>query len=239
MKPIEQFLDSTYLSIEPDSVAQVRSLCHDAVEYDVRTVCVRPDFLPLARGILSGSSVGLATVIAFPTEKSTIAEQRKYHTFGRASVSAKVRGIQEAIEQGATELDVVLSTHYYPLPECESLVFEECQALVEASQGLLLKLIFECDLLCPHKLSLVVNAALDAGVPCLKTSTGFLTDGKGATESRIRQLRTLANTSGQNVLVKASGGVRNYPKARNLIELGANIIGTSTAKLMILESKYY
>jgi deoxyribose-phosphate aldolase len=236
-KPIEQYLDSTYLNIEPDSAAQVRNLCHDAAEYAMRAVCVRPEFLSLARDILSGTSVGLATVIAFPTEKSTVAEQRKHHVFGREVVSAKVRGIQEALEHGATELDVVLSTNYYSLPECEALVREECQALVEASQGLLLKLIFECDLLCPHKLALVVTAALDAGVPCLKTSTGFLGDGQGATPSRISQLRTLADASGREILVKASGGVRNYEQAKTLLDLGADIIGTSAAKSIILVSR--
>ena len=100
-------------------------------------------------------------------------------------------------------------------------------------------MIFECDLLCPQKLALVAKAALDAGVSCLKTSTGFLTDGKGATASRISQLRKLADASGGNILVKASGGVRNYQQAKTLIDLGADIIGTSAAKSMIIESCYY
>ena len=229
-----QKLDSTYLTVSSDSEMQVRALCHEAIEQSYRAVCIRPEWLPIARDILVGSSVGLATVIAFPQTRSTIKAQKNSSTFGVETIVAKCHAIDDALTQGATELDVVVNTAAYhnTRPSMAYQVYEECRQLLRAVDGRLLKLIFECDLVSVEQQHVAFDAALQAGVTCLKNATGFLEDGVGASPDLLDRMTMHAKRAPQSTLVKASGGIRTTERALALTQAGADIIGSSAAKII-------
>ncbi|MEB3269694.1 MAG: deoxyribose-phosphate aldolase [Leptolyngbya sp.] len=184
---------------------QVMHWCSEADRYGFAAVCINPCHVRLAREQLQGRPVQVCTVIGFPTGASTSA--------------TKLYEAQEAAENGATELDVVINVGWVKTGQSDRLHREIAEICEETGQ--VVKVILETALLTPPELQLAAAIAMDAGAAFLKTSTGWQ---GGATVEAVRQLQTISR--GQ-VGIKASGGIRTLEQALLLIQAGATRLGTS------------
>ena len=184
---------------------QVMHWCRECDRYRFAAVCIAPTHVALAREQLQGKGVAICTVIGFPT--------------GATTAASKLYEAQDAVEQGATELDVVINLGWLKSGQHDRL-HREIAEICEAT-GTLVKTILETSLLTPKEIKTAADICLDAGASFLKTSTGWQ---GGATVEAVRQLREIGH--GQ-VGIKASGGIRTAEQALQLVQAGATRIGTS------------
>lgn len=183
----------------------VIKVCEEADRFQFATVCVYPVHVRQAVELLSNKSPKVCTVIGFPT--------------GATTPAVKLYEAQEAVENGAAELDVVINLGWLKMGR-GSEVNREMAEIVEAT-GVPVKAILEMLLLTDPEKHLAAEVCLDAGVAFLKTSTGWQ---GGAT---IEDVRLLKELSRDRVGIKASGGIRTPQQAIELILAGATRLGTS------------
>ena len=179
--------------------------CAETQRYGFASVCVYPVHVQRAVENLHESSAVVSTVIGFPTGADTSA--------------SKLFAAQEATDNGATELDVVINLGWVKSGQLER-VHTELAQIVEAT-GQCVKAILEMTLLNPAEKRAAADVCMDAGVQFLKTSTGW---NGGATVEDVRLLKEI--TRGR-VGIKASGGIRTPDQALLLVEAGATRLGTS------------
>lgn len=207
-------IDHTLLKPEASSSA-VRKLCHEAREYSFASVCVNPSHVAEAARLLAGTSVKVCTVIGFP--------------LGANTTATKVFEAEQALKDGATELDMVLNIGALVEGNHE-LVERDIRAVTEVGHkaGAIVKVIIETALLEEaHKIA-ACEIVTRAGADFIKTSTGFAS--KGATLEDIRLMRS---NIGASVKVKASGGIRDLAFTRDLIAAGAQRIGASAGVAIV------
>ncbi len=207
---IAKYIDHTNLN--PNSTkADIAKLCAEAMEHKFYAVCVNPYWVRFAVKELSSSKVAVATVIGFP--------------LGANLTDIKIAEAQRAVSEGAEEIDMVINIGALKDKEYDY-VADEIQAIVRASRGAPVKVIIETDLLTDEEKVQATKACVKAGAAMVKTSTGFVKDGKGAT---VEDVKLIKETLGDATLgIKASGAVRDYEKAKALIEAGATRLGTSS-----------
>lgn len=186
----------------PDQVAQ---WCDEADRYGFAAVCVYPIHVRQAAERLHQRPVKVCTVIGFPT--------------GATTAATKLYEAQEATENGAEELDVVINLGWLKSGQHDA-IHREIATLCEET-GLPVKAILETAILTPGEITLAADICLDAGVSFLKTSTGWQ---GGATVEAVRQLAEIAQG---RVGIKASGGIRTADQALALVQAGATRLGTS------------
>lgn len=198
------YIDHTLLkpSAIPDEVKQV---CQEAWRYNFPAVCIYPTSLKQARELLHDKQPNVCTVIGFPT--------------GAVTSAVKLLEAQQAVEDGATELDVVVNLGWVKARETDKIYREIAQICSETGQTV--KAILETTVLSNEEKRLAGEICLDAGVAYLKTSTGWF---GGATVEDVKLLKEI--TKGQ-IGIKASGGIRTYEQAIALIQAGATRLGTS------------
>lgn len=202
------FIDHTIL--RPDAVqGDIRLACDQAKQYGFASVCVNPYWVPFVRQQLVGSEVRVCTVVGFP--------------LGASSALAKAQEAQDAVMNGADELDMVLNIGALKSGRLE-VTSEELQKARLACAGKILKVILETCLLTREEKILACQLAERSGADFVKTSTGF--SKSGATVEDVRLLREAA---GHKVRVKASGGIRDAAFARQLVAAGAARIGSSAS----------
>lgn len=201
-------IDHTLL--KPDATGEkIATICREAVENGFCSVCINPYWVPLAAKLLAGSSVKVCTVIGFP--------------LGATSTRTKAFEAEEAIMQGANEVDMVLNVGALKSGDYDS-ALTDIKAVVKITQGkAIVKVILETGLLNEAEKIKACELAVAAGANFVKTSTGF--GPGGATVEDILLMRRIV---GPEVGVKASGGVRDYETAIAMINAGANRIGTSS-----------
>lgn len=230
-------IDETLLG---DTTADaIIALCKNALQYDFRAVCVRPEWVKLAKTTLKESTVMVATVIGFPQEKQPLEAEQNNPTFGNASIDDKVAEITQAKADGADELDIVMNLAEFKAGFRAGRIdppsqYEAIQ-LVRAAGKTPVKLIIETDLLWDEEIAKATLMAVVSGVDCVKTSTGYLIGGQGATDSSIRLIyNTIQEAhSSTKPSIKASGGIRDIEKALKLIHSGADIIGSSNGAALV------
>lgn len=208
MENIASFIDHTLLKAEatkPDII----QLCAEAKEYRFATVCVQPCWVRLAAEELAQTDVGITTVIGFP--------------LGATTSFTKAAETRDAIANGATEVDMVIPVGM--LKDDEGMhVYQDILAVVRAAgDQAIVKVIIETGLLTDEEKRTACMLAKEAGADFVKTSTGF--GPGGAREEDIRLMRKVV---GEQMGVKASGGVRTYDDAVAIIAAGANRIGASS-----------
>jgi deoxyribose-phosphate aldolase len=210
-------IDHTLL--KPDTTyADIEQLAAEAIEHGFAAICVPPFFVQEAAQLLEGKAVKVATVVGFP--------------FGYNPTSAKVDEVKSCIDKGADEIDAVVN-----LPAVKNhkwaYVTNDIQSITTAAhlQGKVVKIIIETGMLTDAEIGKLCEICTAAEVDYLKTSTGF--NGQGATVEAVRQLRSLLP---ENIKIKASGGIRNLDFAKELLEAGANRIGTSSGVQLIQEA---
>lgn len=190
-------------------------LCAEARRHQFRTVCVNPIFVRHVARALAGSGVGVAAVVGFP--------------HGAHTSAAKLFEARRAVDDGATELDVVANLGWIRGGNALGLT-HELGAVVDAVPGTPVKVILETALFSIAQKALAARAAVAAGAAFLKTSTGFAGASAGATVEDVALLRSIA---GAAVEVKASGGIRTRAQALAMLGAGADRIGSSASVALV------
>ncbi|WIB31325.1 deoxyribose-phosphate aldolase [Curtobacterium sp. MCSS17_005] len=195
--------------------ADVDAQLDEAAAHRVFSVCVRPSDVAHAVERLTGTGVGVGTVIGFP--------------HGTTSTAAKVAESLQALADGAFELDMVQNIGAAKSGDWQR-VEQDVRAVVDAAGDTVVKVILETAFLTDDEIVAASRAAQTAGAAFVKTSTGFA--GGGATAEHIALMR---RTVGADTGVKASGGVRGLDTLLEVVEAGANRIGTSASARILDE----
>lgn len=186
----------------------IKVLCHEADDYNFSCVCVTPTQVVLAQELLDNSDTQVCAVIGFP--------------FGVQTSHAKFFEAEEAVNNGASELDMVMNIGALKSGH-HSLVQADIAGVVNAAQGRVVKVILETALLTDDEKITSCQLAREAGAHYVKTSTGF-----GVGGATVEDVLLMRDTVGMEMGVKASGGIRDLETALNMIDAGASKIGTST-----------
>ena len=196
--------------LKPDATQdQIAQLCYEARKYEFASVCVNPTHVKLCAELLRGSPVKVCTVIGFP--------------LGASATPVKVYETETAIRDGATEIDMVINVGALKAKDFD-LVAQDINEVVRVAHaaGAIVKVIIETSLLDQDEKVTACLLSKEAGADFVKTSTGF--SGGGATVEDITLMRRVV---GPEIGVKASGGVRSYEDAKNMVEAGATRLGAS------------
>ena len=218
MKNINRYFDLTLLKLEATE-SDIAKLCSEAKEYDFYAVCVNSCYVPLTKELLEGSDVKIASVIGFP--------------LGASSIDIKAFETEWACSKGANEIDMVI--HVGALKEQRyNYVRQDIATVVAAAMeyDAIVKVILETCMLTDEEIIKACELSLEAGAAFVKTSTGFSKE--GATAHHVVLMK---KTVGNDLGVKASGGIRDLAKAREMIEAGADRIGTSASVEVFKESE--
>lgn len=208
-----KLIDHTLLKTDATK-ADLTKLLAEAKQFNFKSVCVSPIWVRYAAEQLSGNDVAVCTVIGFP-QGATPSRVKAFET-------------KQAIEDGAAEVDMVIAVGLLKGGDDDA-VEADIRAVVEAAHGkALTKVIIETCLLTDEEKVRACRCAKNAGADFVKTSTGFSTG--GATVSDIELMR---KTVGEEMGVKASGGVRTRQDADRMIAAGATRIGTSNGRKIV------
>jgi deoxyribose-phosphate aldolase len=238
---LASYIDHTCLRFDFGSKQEDRiiALCNEAKEHSFAAVCVLPEHVRLARKTLGASSpIQLACVVGFPRKQSTIEEERAYPELGAVPTTTKLQEISMALSEGADELDVVMNVAYFKtdLEVNGDFTSQEFEAFKQATDEMAsLKLIIETDLLNEAQVQAAVRLVAQHDLTMVKTCTGMIKNGQGATPELVRLMRQILVAEGkvEKIGLKASGGIRTKEQALALIEAGANRIGSSNAIAMM------
>lgn len=192
----------------------VRILCEEAAEYGFASVCVNPYHVQFAAQVLAGTDVSVGTVIGFPLGAS-LPDVKKYEAV-------------RVITAGAWELDVVANIPLLKAGEYAAIDEIATICKIASPGGVLVKVIIETCLLTDEEKIRACELVAQSGADFIKTSTGFSTGG-----ATLEDVRLLRHHSPANVRVKASGGIRTAKFTRELLEAGADRIGTSSGVAII------
>ncbi len=216
---IASYIDHTLLKPEAKE-ADISKLCEEARSYQFASVCINPSYVKLAAGLLKGSDVKVCTVIGFP--------------LGANLTEIKVLEAREAIRQGAQEIDMVINIGALKSGN-EELVYQDIKAVAAESKkgGALIKVIIETALLSDEEKLTACQLARRAEADFVKTSTGFASGGATARDVALM----LKAVSGTGMGVKASGGIRSYADALEMIIAGATRIGASAGVKIVREAR--
>lgn len=211
---LARLIDHTLLKPEatPDQVAQ---LCFEARKHGFASVCVNPVWVPLCAELLKGSAVKVCTVIGFP--------------LGAAAPEVKAFETSHAIDQGATEIDMVINIGALKARDLD-LTARDIRGVVMAahSRNILVKVIIEAALLTDEEKTIACLLSKEADADYVKTSTGFASGG-----ATVHDVALMRRVVGPEMGVKAAGGVRTYEEAESMVKAGATRIGASASVKII------
>lgn len=207
-------LDHTLLK-QTATWEQIRTLCEEGMEYKAASVCIPPCYVKKARDYVQ-ERLKICTVIGFPN--------------GNMTTAAKVFETEDAVKNGADEVDMVINLGMVKEQNYEG-VLAEIQEIKQACHGKLLKVIIETCLLTEEEKIKLCQVVSKSGADYIKTSTGFSTG--GATFGDVELMR---NHVGKDIKVKAAGGIASVEDAEKFIALGADRLGTSRL-ISLLEKK--
>jgi len=210
---LSPLIDHTLLKAEATG-AQVETLCAEALTYGFASVCVNPLWVPLAASLLKGGPVRVCTVVGFP--------------LGASGLAAKAREAELALEDGAQEVDMVLAIGAAKGGAWDTVRRDLAALRAAVPRPAVLKVILETCLLDDGEKVRACELAREAGLDFVKTSTGFSTG--GATEADVTLMR---RTVGPALGVKASGGIRTYETALQMVLAGATRLGLSASVAVV------
>ena len=203
---LAKYIDHTLLkatAVEEDII----QLCAEARQYHFCAVCVNSAYVALSKKELNTSDVKIASVAGFP--------------LGAMDTLSKIKEAEIAVNHGADEIDMVINIGFLK-DQKYNLVEGEIRLLKECIGDKILKVIIETCYLSDDEKRIATMAVLNAGADFVKTSTGFGTG--GATLEDVELMKSVAQNK---ILIKASGGIRDYETAKKYIDLGVARIGTS------------
>lgn len=210
---LSPLIDHTLLKAEATG-AQVETLCAEALRHGFASVCVNPLWVPLAASLLKGSPVRTCTVVGFP--------------LGASAFLAKAFEAETALKEGAQEVDMVLAIGAAKSGDWKAVSRDFVSLRAAAPAPAVLKVILETCLLSDAEKVQACELAREAGLDFVKTSTGFSTG--GATQADVALMR---RTVGPALGVKASGGIRTYDVALEMVRAGATRLGLSASVAVV------
>jgi deoxyribose-phosphate aldolase len=212
MKPLNKYIDHTLL--KPAATPQdIITLCEEAVQYDFFSVCVNSCYVRLAKEHIKKSDVAVCSVIGFP--------------LGAMHTNSKVFEAKQAINNGASEIDMVLNighlkSGYYQL------VLEDIKKVKDTIGEHVLKVILEISELTNEEIVKACELCLEANADFVKTSTGFSSGG-----ATIEATKLMLETVNGKAKIKASGGIRDFETAKQYLDLGVDRLGVSAGIAII------
>ena len=211
-----RYIDHTLLKPDADRDS-IQALCEEARKHNFFSVCVNSANVRLAASFLSGSGVKVCAVVGFP--------------LGAGTPGSKGFEAREAVRCGADEIDMVINIGALKSRDY-ALVTDDIERVVKAVPGKLVKVILETGMLTQHEKVVACALSKVASAHFVKTSTGF--GPGGATAEDIALMRAVV---GPDMGVKASGGVRTYEDAQNMLKAGANRLGCSSSVAIVTGGK--
>ena len=204
---LAKYIDHTLLKADATQ-EQIEKLCQEAAEFHFKSVCINPTYVSLAKELLKDSESLVCTVIGFP--------------LGANTTEVKVFEAQQAVKDGADEIDMVINIAKVKDRDWEY-VLNDIQQVVQAVDAkITTKVIIETALLTDEEIANVSQIVKESGADFVKTSTGFSTGG-----ATVKDVKLMREAVGPDFDIKASGGVSNYEEAIEMIEAGATRIGAS------------
>jgi len=222
LKPIEMDVNEILKHCDHTLLAQgatlkdIYALCDDAIKYKTASVCIPPYYVKAAKNYVK-DKMKVCTVIGFPNGYNTL--------------RTKVFETKDAIKNGADEIDMVVNIGLVKDKKYEKIV-SEINAIKKACQGKTLKVIIETCLLTRQEKVRMCKCVTRAGADYIKTSTGFST--AGATKEDIMVFKKFI---GENVKIKAAGGIRTLEAAQDFLNLGCDRLGTSSIVKIVKEAE--
>lgn len=210
MKNINNYIEHTVLKSDA-TIVDIEKMANDAIKYNFFGVCINLNYIDLAKKLLKDSETKIVTVVNFPLANNTI-DVIQYQT-------------QKALELGADEVDTVLNISALKNKDYKK-VTSDIKLTKEVCKNNNLKVILETDLLTKEEIEIASKCAVEGGADFVKTSTGFVKGGVGAKVEDVALMYKTVSPFG--LQVKASGGIKDYAKAKALIEAGAARLGTSS-----------
>ena len=210
MIELNKYIEHT--NLKPDcSTSDIKKLCKSAIEYNFFGVCVNPCHTKTAKKFLADRDIKIITVVNFPLASNTI--------------ETTLLQTQRALDDGADEIDTVLNLPAFKSKDYQK-VYDDIYETKKICTNHNLKVILETDLLTKQEIVTASKLAAEAGANFVKTSTGFVKNGVGA---KIEDVQLMYDTvKPYGLQVKASGGIKDFDKAIELIEAGATRLGTSS-----------
>ena len=205
MKEILKHVDHTLL-LQGATWEEIKQICDDAMKYETASVCIAPSYVKQAAEYM-GDKMAVCTVIGFPN--------------GYMTTKAKELETKDALENGASEIDMVINIGWLKDKKYD-LIENEIRALKAVCKDKILKVIIETCFLTDEEKIKMCEIVTNAGADYIKTSTGF--GGAGAT---FDDIKLFSQHIGPNVKMKAAGGISSMEDAEKFLELGADRLGTS------------
>ena len=205
IKEILKHVDHTLL-LQGSTWEEIKQICDDAMKYGTASVCIAPSYVKQAAEYM-GDKMAVCTVIGFPN--------------GYMTTAAKAFETKDALENGASEIDMVINIGWLKDKKYD-LIENEIRSLKEICGDKILKVIIETCFLTEEEKIKMCEIVTNAGADYIKTSTGF--GGAGAT---FEDIKLFSEHIGPKVKMKAAGGISSIEDAEKFLELGADRLGTS------------
>ncbi len=188
----------------------IAKICREAVEYETASVCIPPCYVKLAKAAFP--TLRVCTVIGFP--------------LGYSTTSIKLYETAKAVSDGADEIDMVINIGYLKNEE-DAVVLKQIKAVRKAAENKILKVIVETCLLTDDEKVRVCKLVTEGGADYIKTSTGYSKAG-----AKLEDIALLKANIGENVKIKAAGGIRTREQMEAFLEAGCDRIGTSSTAVL-------
>lgn len=212
---LNKYIDHTNLK-NTATLKDIEKLCNEAIKYKFASVCVYPYYVTLASNLLKDTNIDVCTVIGFPS--------------GMSTKESKVYEAIDAIEKGATEIDMVINVAALKNKDYDY-VKDEIEEIRDAIDGHVLKVIIETCLLTKDEIIKMTEICNETFVNFIKTSTGFSEYG-----ARVEDVKLINEHKNDILEIKASGGIRDYETAQEMINAGATRLGTSSGVIIMQNS---
>lgn len=217
---IAQTIDHTLLKAMATE-EQIKQLCKEAIEYNFKTVCVPTCYVAVAADQLAGTGVGVTTVVGFP--------------LGNETPAAKAFEAKEAVQNGASDIDMVINVGALKDEKYDYIQFEieeVVKASKEADPKTIVKVIIETCYLTNEEVAKATELVVAGGADFVKTSTGFGTGG-----ATLEHVQIMKKVAGDKIEVKASGGISDAETAEAMIQGGATRLGVSKSIAIVTGQK--
>lgn len=215
---LAKMIDHT--NLKPDAcLKDIEKLCSEAKKYNFASVCVNPSNVLFAVELLKDAKINVCTVVGFP--------------LGANTSKIKFFEAKNAVEMGASEIDMVINIGALK-SGLDKNVMEDINGVIIAANGQNVKVIIETALLSEDEIVRACDAAKKGGAQFVKTSTGF-----GYPGAKLEDIKLIKRTIGEDMGIKASGGIKDLNTALDMIKAGATRIGTSSGVQIIEQMLNY
>ena len=217
---LAKYLDHTML--KPDAtVVMIDQTVDEAIKYQTASVCINPYWVKRVHQKLAGTGINTCTVIGFP--------------LGATSTASKVFEARQAIEDGADELDMVINIGELKAKHDDA-VMADIRAVADEvhSHQRVLKVIIETALLDEEEKQRACKLTVAGQADFVKTSTGFSTSG-----AQVTDVELMKQTVGDQIKIKAAGGIHSYDEAMAMIDAGADRLGVSASVKILQDADLY